>query len=74
MRFTVRSSPTQPPLLDTNDATWAEIRDPAGYLVMMAIFMPDGSSFLISTKNDQDFETVASNFNIPLHKAPADKG
>ena len=68
MLVTVRSSPIRPPLLETSDATWIDIRDGEGFLTMMIIFMPDGASFLTSSRKDPDFEDVAKSFEIPLHK------
>jgi hypothetical protein len=70
MTVTVRSSPARPPLLKTEEATWLDIRDRSGFLVMMIFFMPDGESFLTSSKKDADFEDTARNFEIPLKIDP----
>ena len=70
MTLTVNASPFSPPLLKTTEATWVDIRDREGFLVMMIFFMPGGESFLISSKKDDDFKSVAENFKIPLHKPP----
>ncbi len=68
MTVTVRSSPVRPPLLETAEATWIDIRDRDGFLVMMIIFMPDNESFITSSRKDPDFEDTARNFEIPLRK------
>ena len=70
MTITVRSSPIRPPLLETNEATWVDIRDRSGFLVMIIMFMPDGESFIVSSKKDADFAETAQNFDIPLKIDP----
>lgn len=72
MTLSVRRSPFEPPLLLTTEATWLDIRDDQGYLIFMTIFMPGGTSFLTSGKNDPDFEETAKNFQIPLFLKPED--
>jgi hypothetical protein len=66
MIATVRRSPIHPPLLETSEASWIDIRDDQGYLVFFVIFMPGGTAFLTCSKEDQDFEATAKNFQIPL--------
>lgn len=68
MTVTVRSSPIRPPLLETTEATWIDIRDRDGFLTMMIIFMPDGESFMTCSRKDPDFEDTAKNFEIPLRR------
>lgn len=69
MELTVRESPAGPPLLETDKATWIELRDKEGFLVVLTLIMPDRQSFLITTRQDADFAETASNFGIPLKKA-----
>lgn len=70
MILSVRSSPLLPPLLETKEASWVDIRDDQGHLIFIMIFMPGGTSFLTCSKNDPDFNDTAKNFQIPLFVDP----
>lgn len=37
---------------------------------MIIMFMPDGESFIVSSKKDADFAETAQNFDIPLKIDP----
>lgn len=62
----VRGNPLKPPLLETNEATWIDVRDESGALVFFVIFPPGKSTFLTCQKGDSDFEETARGFSIPL--------
>jgi hypothetical protein len=66
MIVSVKASPTQPPLFETREATWLDVRDDQGHLVFFIIFMPGGQAFLTCSKADADFASTAENFKIPL--------
>jgi hypothetical protein len=54
--------------LETKEATWIDIRDDQGHLIYILVFMPGGTAFITSNRNDPDFEETAKNFHIPLLK------
>lgn len=71
MRITVRESPLKPPLIDTDKATWGEIRDQEGWLALLFIFPPGKSTVLVVSKDDRQFAETIQAFNVPLHVPPA---
>ena len=66
MILSVRKSPLQEPLLVTQDASWLDIRDDEGHLIMFIIFPPGKKTFITCTKGDSDFDDTAKSFSIPL--------
>lgn len=70
MQLVVKKNPLSEPLLSTNEATWLEIRDEQGWLVLMILFPPGGDSCLVIDKQDPAFRETVENFKVELQKIP----
>ena len=70
MHLIVRESAIRPPIFTSNTASWAEIRDEEGNLVLAIIFPPGKSTVLVMSRKDQDFVQTVTNFGIPLQEVP----
>lgn len=66
---TVRRSPLEKPLVETTEASTIEIRDSAGVLNALIVFIPGKPVFFASLADkDTDFEAFARNMGFKLTK------
>ncbi len=70
MNITVRKNAFSEPMLSTNEATWAEIRDEQGWLILVIIFPPGKATCLVIDKQDPEFAETVKNFGIEVRKIP----
>ncbi len=71
MKLTVKSGATKAPLLETTEATSIELRDTSGMLNFLILILPGisevgGQSFIVTNKNDSDFEATATGLGFKL--------
>lgn len=74
MQIIVRDNPLRPPLFRSSDASWLEIRDDQGFLVVLVIFPPGKIDTMVIDRKDPEFETVVRNFNVKLCEGSAAQG
>jgi hypothetical protein len=67
MFISVRNSPLTAPVFTSNEASWAEIRDEQGYLVLAIIFPLGKQTCLVLDHRSPDFEETIRGFGIPQH-------
>lgn len=70
MYISVRDTPLAPPIFSSNQASWAEIRDEDGFLVLLLLFPPGKATVMVIDRKDPDFETTIRNFSIKLQQKP----
>lgn len=71
MQVTIRQNPLRPPLFQTKDASWLDIRDDSGACVFVMIFPPGGTAFITIDRNDPNFFSTLTDFGIKPVELPA---
>jgi len=66
MQIIVKRSPLEPTLLVSDKASWAEVRSDAGVLALVLIFPPGGTTCLVLSREDKDFEETVRSFGIAI--------
>ena len=72
MYICVRNNALQPPVFVSNEATWTEVRDESGSLVLILLFLPGKATCMVVDREDSNFAEVVKGFGVKLEQDPRD--